>query len=1494
MVEVVNLFKFLKEFNEISNPVVTEIERQKWNMKLKNMPKIPEIWNIYEEQDFENEKLLEVVRPQLKPCESPEDVFKDWLIDDYNHLSIENIRYKDKIGKIVKDQEGNFVEKFEFFDQNKERVEGYNSWIIQRKRWREEQITLKQGLEIYNLLFRLYSEMNKDSESVELMLGDGRIRWYTEEDVIDHPIVLQKVVLEFVAEKPSFIVRCEDINIELYTSMLRGIESINQSMLVPIVDEVENCSIHISDVENIRGLLKRIIAVIDKNGELVENKEFKKNAPVIYHEPVLFLRKRNLGYSSFIDKILEELVEEDYTNVPSFFNEMLGYHKDSEGDALTRENYHENGVDKDVLLTLPANMEQLKIIKYLDKHGAVLVQGPPGTGKTHTIANLIGHLLSQGSRVLVTSHTEKALSVLKEKVYKELQSLCISLLSASSQRKEMDAALFDIAEKSTSLDLNELQKTIHRLSKEREDFIDQLQTKSEMLLKIRAMEYQDILFDHETVSPLEAAKFIHQGKGKYDYLSGQTSDNTMGFPIELQKLQWLYKSNQLITREEELNLLNSRPNLNELWDAKNFQEHLSQMHSLQQEFSENEVNQVKFASKPSQILFKNIDMDTLCDLREFLMGIIKAFHALSPFQLKIIEKVFKDSLYAFFWEDVFAEFDVHMKQYQEWRRVRFENTFEFIESQKEIAYIDVIEEMVKSGHERPISIWNKWFKPSWNQVYQHVKVNNKNPETKADFEKILFVLRYEEKRKNLFEKINKLLREIEKSEMLNWQDFEEAFIAKRKSIENPLNWKTKVWEDLLDAVQKIVQDQTHFEKIIVLKYEHFIESLTDHLENLLLRDLTNEVKKLELKKRNEDYEEYLNLIRPYKNSFQLFEQLVQAVEGKSVDAYKASYVALKQLYQKEEILKKRYHLLKELKAVNPTWVQAIVAREGVHGLSEMPDNIQEAWKWLQLNNQFMELDRMNPNQVQNEIEQIHQCLRDNAKELAYAKAWFEKIKNITTEQTQAIEGWRQTIKKIGKGTGKRAAMYMSEARALMPKCQSAIPVWIMSFSKVVQNFDPRENKFDVIIVDEASQASILALSVLYLGKKIIIVGDDEQVSPAGIGVKTDEINALITQHLTSIPNHHLYDEKTSLYDMAKTSGFKPLMLTEHFRCLPDIIAFSNALSYNGKIKPLRDISGVTTLPAVVNIRVENAVRTENKVNLKEAKMLASFVCACIENPNYKNKTIGVISLLGEEQAREIEKCLQNSVHPVEYEKRKIQCGTPPQFQGDERDIIFLSVVEGPKEEGGPVMLVSEDGRGDMYRKRYNVAASRAKDQLWVVHSLNIELDLKPEDIRRKLIQFAQNPEIFHFEQQIAQAESDFEKKVIQFLRNKGYRVTPQWSVGAYRIDMVIEDGKKKIALECDGEQYHTIDDLPMDMKRQAILERLGWKFIRIRGSVFYRDPEKTMADLCEELSKYDIYPNDTAQTSKRISSNDEASLIDVLKRRAREIYDAWDDTHEQN
>ena len=502
-------------------------------------------------------------------------------------------------------------------------------------------------------------------------------------------------------------------------------------------------------------------------------------------------------------------------------------------------------------------------------------------------------------------------------------------------------------------------------------------------------------------------------------------------------------------------------------------------------------------------------------------------------------------------------------------------------------------------------------------------------------------------------------------------------------------------------------------------------------------------------------------------------------------------------------------------------------------------------------------------------------------------SWLSLFKRIEKDisQKQALQGWKLTVKKIGKGTGKTAPALKREAKKLMAKCQTAVPAWVMPVNKALESLDPKKNKFDIVIIDEASQSDISALAILYLAKKIIIVGDDEQVSPSAVGLDIDKMTNLSNMFIKGIiPNAHLYDMKSSLYDIAKTT-FPSLMLREHFRCVPDIIGYSNRLSYEYKIKALRDDSSVPVKPATISYYLEDGVRnTKQKTNEKEANTIVALMLACMEFEEYKNMSFGVISLLGDEQANKINVLATEKIKPLDFEKRKILCGNASHFQGDERDVIFISLVD--NNEGDNPLRITGEGIGKAMKQRYNVAASRAKNQLWIVHSLDIMKDLKIGDIRKDLIEYTMNPQNFkeHLKIKETKTESELEIIIAAELKAQGYNIIQDWRIGSYRIDMVAVFENKKIAIECDGDLNNNGKDvIKADMERQAVLERLGWRFIRIRGSEYYSNPEETLKRVLKELSDFGI---------KR-ENNSEISVKNELKekviKRSNEILKEWEE-----
>jgi very-short-patch-repair endonuclease len=160
-------------------------------------------------------------------------------------------------------------------------------------------------------------------------------------------------------------------------------------------------------------------------------------------------------------------------------------------------------------------------------------------------------------------------------------------------------------------------------------------------------------------------------------------------------------------------------------------------------------------------------------------------------------------------------------------------------------------------------------------------------------------------------------------------------------------------------------------------------------------------------------------------------------------------------------------------------------------------------------------------------------------------------------------------------------------------------------------------------------------------------------------------------------------------------------------------------------------------------------------------------------------------------------------------------------------------------------------------------------------------------------------------------QSPFEREVMKRLAAAGYQVTPNWKIGAFRIDLVVEGNGKRLAIECDGDRYQPLEKLHEDMDRQSVLERMGWIFTRVRSSEFLRNPDRTLKPVLEKLQQLEISPvavkpeparkgsRPPVPTSQAPASQPPPSpaplskappsqaLIDRVVRRAEELLASW-------
>ncbi|AWT37374.1 hypothetical protein DM785_16810 (plasmid) [Deinococcus actinosclerus] len=619
---------------------------------------------------------------------------------------------------------------------------------------------------------------------------------------------------------------------------------------------------------------------------------------------------------------------------------------------------------------------------------------------------------------------------------------------------------------------------------------------------------------------------------------------------------------------------------------------------------------------------------------------------------------------------------------------------------------------------------------------------------------------------------------------------------------------------------------------------------------------------------------YLEGLRAAGSAHPVVLDLISSLQARDALAYGSAYLSVTALERRAAALADQTTLLTRLQRAAPLLAAALVEQVDDADWDERLTHLDATWRWAHVDTRLREITRPDAEQVvRANLSEVRGQQRETLGHLAAVKAWRNTLDRLTQGQQANLVAWQQAVKKVGKGTGKHAGKFMTVARRALSQARGSIPAWIMPLHLVAESFTPTQGMFDVIIVDEASQSGPESLFLTYIAKTLIVVGDDKQISPDGVGISAEQTDLLVQKYLHDFPATHVVGTpQASLYDFAKYTYPGVLALREHFRCMPEIIKFSSDLSYTEPLVALRQF-GADRLQPLIARHVPDGFTAgaDRNVNPAEARAIVDQIKACLANPAYKGKSMGVISLLGDRQAEEISKLLQKEVRETELNDRRIICGNAYSFQGDERDVIFLSMVVSPS--GGKHKTVPRDDR--IFQPRYNVAVSRARDQLWLFHSVTPD-DLGPADLRAALIRHVQSPDLAGWRplprQEIldlrdlasrtgrgqmrapAPFDSWFEVDVYLQLVDRGYRVIPQYELNGYRIDLVVEGLRGRLAVECDGDHWHGPERYRADLARQQTLERAGMEFWRVRGSTFTRDPDAALSDLWTTLDRRGVYP----------------------------------------
>jgi superfamily I DNA and/or RNA helicase len=411
------------------------------------------------------------------------------------------------------------------------------------------------------------------------------------------------------------------------------------------------------------------------------------------------------------------------------------------------------------------------------------------------------------------------------------------------------------------------------------------------------------------------------------------------------------------------------------------------------------------------------------------------------------------------------------------------------------------------------------------------------------------------------------------------------------------------------------------------------------------------------------------------------------------------------------------------------------------------------------------------------------------------------------------------------------------------------PCWMMSPLAVAQYIPNGSIKFDLVIIDEASQMTPEdSIGALVRADQAMIVGDTNQLPPTGFFKKFIEDDELDEDYVTN---------QESILEMANLC-FKPARrLRWHYRSRHSgLIAFSNKHVYDDKLVVFPSAKEDDPEMGVSYVKVEGYY--SSGTNPEEAKAMVKGILEFMLK--YPNKSLGVVVLNQMQRellTEEMNFAFRDKEYAREYREKWEQekDGLESFFiknlenvQGDERDVIIIGTVYGPEKPGANVMNRFGPINGVAGKRRLNVLFSRAKQRI-ITYSSMTSSDIRAEEdgnqgvymLKCWLEYSATNKLEVGTVNNNKGPDSDFEVHVIEQIKNMGCIPVPQVGVKGFSIDIGIRHPEWKhgflMGVECDGATYHSSKSArDRDRIRQEVLEGLGWKLYRIWSTDWFENP----------------------------------------------------------
>lgn len=1036
-----------------------------------------------------------------------------------------------------------------------------------------------------------------------------------------------------------------------------------------------------------------------------------------------------------------------------------------------------------------ADFSQTEAIEYAMMGKSFVLQGPPGTGKSQTITNMIAELIYAGKKVLFVSEKMAALEVVYKNLEKaKLAEFCLELHSYKANKKDFINALFETLMTPRTIVDEEAKDNFDAMN----EAVSRLNQYDTELYKLR--------------SPIGMS--LYQLIALANHFSGTKEIPFVIKNIEKQTRDDLEKDVALLRR------------------------YISYVPSIGYDYRSHPL--YGLSVNDSSYAFKLSLGSLLEEAKDSNVALIKAFKRIeSDYGVHLKKPDELDDFVSFVkicYENDLTDnrlFDVKLLNNLLSSIVTLKELFETIQSSTNSLSSkyksDIFSEDFKAIYEDFTAFGNSWFKRLLNSRYKasSAKLLSHRIGKKPQYAEMLDDLKMLTRRKTALEQFEN-----------------ESKLLKDTGMSGFIGLDTE-WDRLIKVLSALRDD--------LKKNQHFSKAKLDNYDAEFLSSCPGLLSKSNAL--NDSIDPYfdkavinLSAMSPQEREI-AFDRIIKHLPA--IDTWADFYSLVLELKQRDilpfvDMVLTQNHPIKDLES----YYRLCFYREWIDHILQQNPSIGNYSRYLHQ-------------------EDTQSFAQEDKKQLDISKALIKaKLSSTRPDPMLQMNGSPASVIMREHEKKRKLKPIRSLMREIPEFIQSLKPCFLMS-PLSVSTFLSDDMHFDVTIFDEASQVFPEdAIVAIYRSKQLIVVGDSKQMPPTKFFMASDVEDEDYDEEASDI------DSYESILDLCTTT-FPTKSLLCHYRSRDEsLISFSNKNFYRYNLLTYPSIHEKQEDLGVDFVYLPRGVMdSRTRVNILEAEKVVDLVFEHFRK--HPNRSLGVVAFnIRQQEAilKLLDKRRANDPSLEEFFKTDAE---EPFFvknletvQGDERDTIIFSVTYAKNDKGqfalrfGPLNLVGGE-------RRLNVAITRAKLNVKVVASIRA-FDI---DIARVS---NQGPKLLHDYLDYAehgisaldrainvneneQFDSPFEQDVYEFLKEQGFDVTTQVGCSRYRIDLGLKrpgTSDYVLAIECDGATYHSSRSArDRDRLRQAILERMDWKFYRIWSTDWYKNnaaEKKALVRACQE------------------------------------------------